>query len=336
MPDRLRVGILGCGGFGHRHAQTLQSLAAEVEMVAFCNRTIAKAAEFNEQYSQGRAAIFSHHQPMLEQVPMDALIISLPPYAHTDEVELAAARGVHLLIEKPIALTSQDGWRMVKAAESAGIQSQVGFHLRFGAAIERLRALIDSGRAGRLGLMSARYFCNSLHSPWWRDREKSGGQLVEQVIHMVDLMRYLMGDPVMVYSRQENLFHQQPDYTVEDVSATVYSFPEGELGVIYASNGAIPGRWINDYRLVAQRLTADFSSANQATFTYTNDPERPPEQVDVERDMYLHEMQDFLQAIRNDGRTRTPLREGAKSLDMALAAVRSAETGGVVDLAWSA
>jgi len=334
MPDRLRIGFLGCGGFAHRHAQNLQTLAAEVEMVAFCNRTLAKAADFADKYSQGQAAIFSHHRPMLEQVAMDALVISLPPYAHTDEVELAAQRGVHLFIEKPIALSSQDGWRMVAAAEKAGIQTQVGFHLRFGAAVERLKSLIDSGQAGQLGLMSARFFCNSLHTPWWQDRERSGGQMVEQVIHLVDLMRYLMGDPLTVYSLQENLFHQQqPDYTVEDVSATVYGFPNGGIGVIYASNGAIPNRWVSDYQLVTQHITAEFASANQAAFVFTTDSDRPPERIDADQDMYLQEMQDFLQAIRGDGQTRTPLREGAKSLDMALAAVRSAEAGKEIQLA---
>jgi predicted dehydrogenase len=336
MSDRLRIGFLGCGGFAHRHAQNLQALAAEIEMVAFCNRTITKAADFAKQYSQGQAAIFSHHRPMLEQVPLDALVISLPPYAHSDEVELAAQRGIHVFIEKPIALSSEDGWRMVAAAEEAGIQTQVGFHLRFGAAVERLKDLIDSGQAGRLGLMSARYFCNSLHAPWWRDREKSGGQLVEQVIHMVDLMRYVMGDPVSVYSRLENLFHQQqPDYTVEDVSATVYGFPDRGIGIIYASNGAIPNRWINDFQLVTQHITADFASANQATFAFTTEADRPPEQIDADQDMYLREMQDFLQAIRNGGQTRTPLREGAKALDMALAAVRSAESSGEIRLTWN-
>jgi predicted dehydrogenase len=99
---------------------------------------------------------------------------------------------------------------------------------RFGEAIEHFKGLIESGAAGPVGLMSARYFCNSLHSPWWRKRDLSGGQLVEQVIHMVDLMRFLMGDAMTAYSRQENLFHRDvEDYTVEDVSATVFGFEAG-------------------------------------------------------------------------------------------------------------
>ena len=159
--------------------------------------------------------------------------------------------GVHVLIEKPIALSAEHAWRMVAAAERAGIVTQVGFMYRFGAAISRLKQMIASGEAGQAGLMSARYFCNHLHAEWWRERDKSGGQLVEQVIHMVDLMRYLMGEADTVYSVQRNLYHGQvPGYSVEDVSGTVFSFRSGGIGVIYASNNAIPGKWINDYKVV--------------------------------------------------------------------------------------
>jgi predicted dehydrogenase len=333
MSQPLRTAILGCGGFAHRHARTLQLLKDDFEMVAFCNRTIEKAANFSNQYTNGQAPVFADHHQMFGQVPLDIVVICLPPYAHSDEVEIAANLGIHIFIEKPIALTSEQGWRMVNAAENAKIVTQVGFMFRFGEAIQHLKGMIDSSEAGPVGLMSARYFCNSLHSPWWRRRDFSGGQLVEQVIHMLDLMRFLMGDAITVYSRQENIFHQDvEDYTVEDVSATIFSFPRGGLGVIYATNGAIPNHWINDYRIVSRNLTVEFTDANHATFHYTAEHDRQPEVIASDRDFYISEMQDFLTAIRTGGQTRTPLREGAKSLDLALAATRSAQIGGEVRL----
>ena len=334
MSQPLRTAFLGCGGFAHRHARTLQLLKDDFEMVAFCNRTIEKATAFSEQYTNGIAPAFADHHQMFNQVPLDVVIICLPPYAHSDEVEMAANRGIHVFIEKPIALKSEQGWQMVQAAESAGIVTQVGFMFRFGEAIEHLKSMIDSGEAGPVGLMSARYFCNALHAPWWRKRDLSGGQLVEQVIHMVDLMRFLMGDAITVYSRQQNIFHQDvEDYTVEDISATIFGFSKGGVGVIYATNGAIPNRWINDYRVVSKNLTVEFTNANQATFHYTAEPDRQPEVIASDRDYYLSEMQNFLTGIRTGQKTRTPLREGARSLDLALAATRSAEFGGELRLA---
>ena len=139
-------------------------------------------------------------------------------------------------------------------------------------------------------------------------------------------MRYLLGEAAFVYSRQENLFHQAfPDYTVEDVSATVVGFQNGALGVIYASNGAIPNRWINDYKLVAQKVTAEFTNANNANLFFTAEAEVRQQAIASDRNIHLHELQDLIRAIRKGGETRTPLREGARSLDLALTARRSAE-----------
>jgi predicted dehydrogenase len=136
-----------------------------------------------------------------------------------------------------------------------------------------------------------------------------------------------MGEPISVFSRQENLFHRDvPGYTIEDVSTTVYSFPGGGLGVIYATNGAIPGRWINDYRFVAEKLTVDFTSANQANLFFTDQHPVRTETIQSDRDFHLHEMLDLITAIKTGSQTRIPIREGAMSLDMALAANKSAET----------
>ena len=327
----LRTANLGCGGFAHVHARNLAALPADIDLVAFCSRTADKAAAFSDQYTGGRGQVFSDTRAMFDQANLDLVVICLPPYAHADEVELAAAHGVHILMEKPIALTSAHAWQMVQAAQKAGIKTQVGFMFRFGQAVAQLKTMIDSGQTGPAGLMSARYFCNSLHAPWWRNRSQSGGQLVEQVIHMVDLMRYLLGEPAAVFSRQTNRFHTHlPDYTVEDVSATIIDFKSGALGVIYATNGAIPNKWINDYRLVAQNLTAEFENANRAVFNFTGHPARPPEQIAGTVNTHMAELLDLLQAIRTGGPTRTPLRDGALSLDLALAATRSADTGAVV------
>lgn len=329
----IRVGILGCGDFAHRHAQILQTLQNDVELVAFADRNEWKAQGFAEKYAPGRAAVFTHHHAMFEKAQLDMVVICLPPYGHTDEVERAAEHGIHFLIEKPIALTSDKAWQMVEAAEKAGVKTQVGFMLRFGEAVERLKSLLDSGQSGAVGLMSARYFCNALHATWWRIREKSGGQVLEQAIHLFDLMRYLMGEPAIVYSRQENLFHRStPDYTVEDVSASVISFSHGGLGVVYATNNAIPGKWIHDYRVVAQKLTADFVNVNEATFYYTEAIDTPPEKISSTRDFRHAQMVDLIRAIQTGSPTRTPIREGAKSLDLVLAAVRSNEIRGEVAL----
>lgn len=328
----LRVGILGCGDFANKHAQIILDLKDEAQLVAFCDRNEWKARAFAQKYAAD-ADVCTDYHVLFDQARLDMVIVVLPPYGHSDEVQRAADAGVHILMEKPIALTSEHAWQMVEAVEKAGVKSQVGFMFRFGEAIERFKAMQAAGQTGAIGLMTARYFCNALHAPWWRMRDKSGGQVVEQVVHVFDLLRYLMGDPVSVYSRQENLFHQDvPDYTIEDVSATIVGFNNGGLGVVYATNNAIPGKWINDYRVVAHHLVADFQNANNATFTQTGQPGNPIITVESARDVYRSLTLDLIQAIHTNGETRTPMREGAKSLDLVLAARRSAETRAEVAL----
>ncbi|PKO19152.1 MAG: gfo/Idh/MocA family oxidoreductase [Chloroflexi bacterium HGW-Chloroflexi-10] len=322
----LRTAILGCGQFAHRHAQILASLPHQAKMVAFSDHTEDNGRRFAQQYTQGQGAVYFSHTELFQKENLDLVIICLPPFAHSDEVELAASKGVHILIEKPIALTSELAWKMVRSTEQAGIKTQVGFMFRFGEAVESLKQQIDSGEAGMLGLMSARYFCNALHAKWWREKDKSGGQVVEQAIHMFDLLRYFGGEPLSVYSQQKNLFHRNVErYSIEDVSATIVNFQQGGLGVVYATNNAIPGKWINDYRVVTQNITAEFKNANQATLVRTDTVEPVETIVDSERDFRLEQTLDLIRAIRENRPTRTPMREGAKSLDLVLAAAQSAQ-----------
>jgi predicted dehydrogenase len=215
---------------------------------------------------------------------------------------------------------------MVDACERAGIVSQVGFLLRFSAVVERLKVLIDTGVAGFPGLFTARYFCNSLHAHWWRNKEKSGGQVFEQAIHLVDLMRYLLGEVETVYSLQRNLFHTEVlDYTNEDASGTVFGFRSGAIGVLTASNGAVPNIWEAEFRLVTKNLTAVVPDANHAEIIHTG-PDITQETIATDRDLYALEMDDFINAVLHGGQTRTPMREGARTLEMVAAAARSAES----------
>ena len=120
----LRAGILGCGGFAHRHAQILAALSDQVEMVAFCSRNPANAQAFADQYTGGQGAVFTDHHAMFEQAGLDLVIICLPPHGHTDEVERAAERvdagpevgGAYLAVEVvPVisALRSSVSWAFV-------------------------------------------------------------------------------------------------------------------------------------------------------------------------------------------------------------------------------
>jgi predicted dehydrogenase len=324
--------MIGCGGIANRHATILQRLD-RTEIVAFCDIAVERAHDFAEKYAGGKPPVFSDYHEMVQKVPLDVVYVCLPPFAHSDEVEVAAAKGVHVFIEKPIALTMELANRMVAATDRAGVKTQVGFMSRFGEAVQRVKGMLDSEQAGAPGLMLGRYFCNALHAPWWREKEKSGGQIVEQIIHTYDIVRYLLGEPESVMARTANLFHKDVErYTSEDVSATVITFKNGAIASVVGSNGAIPGRWISSYELVAKNLTASFADANRATLTHTNVQPPKLEEVQDSRDISEAETLDLLDAIEQNRTTRTPMIEGARTLELVLAANRAGETGEVVRL----
>jgi predicted dehydrogenase len=324
----IRVGILGSGFMGRTHAMNLSRIEG-VSVRALCARDTAAARETSAVCTGGVAAVFESFTEMLDAVPLDALFVCIPPHAHEGQVEEAARRGIHVFLEKPIALTRARGRSMTAAVEKAGVVSQVGYHCRFGTAVELLKAMIESGGAGRPTLLQGRYYCNSLHADWWRDRERGGGQVLEQAIHLYDLAAHFLGVPATASGQMANLCHADvPDYTVEDTSVSAVRFASGALAGIAGSNCAVPMAWEMAFTVVCGRVTAFFTSPNNAVFVKTGGTEPQSERVDAETDLYVREARDFFSAIRGNGRTRCPIREGLVSLELVLAVTESARAGG--------
>jgi len=327
MPP-LKTAFIGCGGIARAHAGVLANLKERVQMVAFCDIVRERAQGFCDDFTQGTGLVFTDSAHMLDDLKLDLAYICLPPFAHTNEVELAAARGAHIFIEKPIALNMDLARRMVAAVERAGVKSQVGFVLRFGEAVEAAKRALTSGEAGPPGLMVAKYMTNSLHSPWWRDKSRSGGQVVEQIIHIYDLARFFLGEPTVVYAGMDNIFHRDfADYTIEDVAAAVVHFDSGAWATISSTNGAIPNQWLVSFEVIAKNRTMRFDDANNAAFHHTDSSWPRTTTIKSDRPMMLAQALDLLDAIDGGGQTRTPISEGAKSLALVLAVAESAATG---------
>jgi predicted dehydrogenase len=328
----LRVGIIGCGGIANTHARVLSG-NKEVSLVAFCDIVEENAKGFNERYAKGKANVYTDYTKMLEKEKLDIVYICLPPFAHSNEVEIAAENHTNVFIEKPIALNLELARKMVKVTEKHSVKTQVGFMSRFGTAVEQFKDLESKGETGNLVLFIGRYFCNSLHSPWWREKSKSGGQVVEQIIHLYDLSRHLMGEPKSVFSKMDNLIHKDVEnYTVEDVSASVIKFKNGSLATIAATNCAIPNKWIFDFHVVSKNYTAYFSSPNVASVIKTNVPWENSIEIKSSRDIYEAETLDLISAVKEDKNTKVPMIEGARSLSLVLSVAKSAEENKEVEI----
>lgn len=339
----IRVGFLGAGGFAGQHAKRLRGMEG-VEVVAACARSRASAEKFVAEHGAeggegGRA--YDDFDAMLREAGLDALYVVLPPGAHEGQVERAAERGVHLFLEKPIALTVERGESMARAIEKAGVRSFVGYHLRFTEPVRRLKAMMEGGEAGTPTLFDATWVCNALHGGWWRDVTQSGGQLFEQVVHLYDLAMHLMGQPAWVSATMSRLCHEDvPDYTVEDTSAAVIRFASGAVASITGSNCAVPTQWRSEARVVCRNVVAELApgGGNEATFTHTRGMRSEDvwrtgaaiekETVPAGEDPYLEEAKHFLAVVRGEAESLTPVQDGLASLRLVDAAVRSAEADG--------
>ena len=315
----LRAALLGPGGIGTRHADALAKIEG-AEFVACCGRDLDKTRAFAA--SRGIAA-YTDFDRMLATERLDLVIVALPPFAHHGQVEAAARAGVNLLVEKPITLTNEHAARMVEATR--GVVAACGFMYRFGGAVRRWQELVTAGAAGRIAHFSGSFHCNALHAPWWRDREKAGGQMVEQLVHIVDLARVNLGMPRSVFASATRFGHADvPGYTVEDVSALILTYESGAIGVLHASNLAVPGRWAKRWQVIGETMVADFTDWNVAEITDTR-PGGMSQRIETSVDPFVAQLEDVVDAIGSGRAPRVPLSDGADTLRIVLAARDSAD-----------
>jgi len=322
----IKAAFFGAGSMARMHARNVLA-DGRVDIAGICSRSRESAEALSFEIGR-RVSCYSDFSTMLKEVEPDVLFVCVPPYVHGGEVEEAAGRGIHLFLEKPLSLELHRAGSMVDAVKKAGVISQVDFHHRFHPLVRRIKGLFDQDIAGRPLLMQARYFCNSQHTQWWRDKNLSGGQLFEQAIHLFDLMLFFMGPIKHVQAFQSNLCHRnQEDYTVEDTSAvTMLSDSEGMVSLA-ASNCAVPRRWEAAFHLVCENITAYYSSIEPGYIMDTRDSKAKPYNDSFNRDFvepHKAALIEFLKAVRDGSGVSVPIQEGYKAQKLVMRAIQSA------------
>lgn len=242
MSKRLRMAIIGCGGISRYHADALQALD-RVDLVATCDVVEAKARRLAED--KGVPAWTGSVRELLDEVRPDAVSICTQHKAHLDPLLECAAAGVHAIVEKPLSTSVEEARRMVAAADEAGIVFSAFFQRRFFPAALRMKQAIEEGRLGRL--TTAEVVAHMSRDRAYFDRDdwrgtwagEGGGALMNQAIHLVDLLLWFMGRPVEVYGRWATLHHGEY-IDVEDTAVATIEFENGALATIQASTGIDP------------------------------------------------------------------------------------------------
>ena len=322
----LKVGFIGAGGMAKAHMKRL-SMMTDVKIAAICDAVMEKAKEAGDLY---QAKAYTDFHEMLDREDLDAVWIAIPPFAHTDEVAYAARKGVHCFIEKPVALTLEKAREMQEAAEKHKIKTMVGYHWRQSQSIRRGKALLEQ-EGGPIGMVAGFWWGGIAGGPehWWRRKELSGGQVLEQTTHIFDLCRFLAGEVERVYAEFATILNaDKPNFTIEDVSVVTLRFRDGAIGFVTGTSGAKPkGRFVG-LKVFARNLQLNIEGTKRAVILKDHETL----EFVSERDLVYDEDRKFIDAVAKDLLTETPISEGVKSLEISVAAIKSAELGKVVEL----
>ena len=313
----ISVGFVGAGGRARAHMKVLGGMD-DVKIVAICD-----VAEETARTVAGElgATSYTDHHAMLDGESLDALYVSVPTFAHTDAEVLAAQKGIHLFLEKPVAPSMEKALEILDSIKKAGVLSSVGYQVRYMGYVQQAHAffkdrdvgMVVSGRWGGLP-----------PTLWWRIMAQSGGQLVEQTTHQVDLLRYVLGevDEVHAYYALRTM-SDVPDLDIPDVYTLNLKFASGAIGSLTSTCALREGGGGGTTDFICKNMRAEMG--RDGLKISPQDAAEPGPVPDDAGD--IDEV--FIDAIRRgDGsRILSDFEDGVRTLDISLAANRSAETG---------
>jgi predicted dehydrogenase len=225
----VRVGIVGAGVIAHRHAGVLAGFE-DVEVCAIADPDLKRAEELAARIG---GSAHPSHLDMLEREELDALYVCVPPFAHGPPERAAVDAGLPFFVEKPLAVDLVAAESIAIAVAERGLVTAAGYQWRYLDTVERTQQLL----AGNPARLASTYWLDAVPPPaWWVHRRLSGGQVIEQTTHALDLARVLVGEVIHVHAvsaRSRRAAFPQAD--IEDVWAANLRFETGAVGSMTSS-----------------------------------------------------------------------------------------------------
>ncbi|HTH01360.1 MAG TPA: Gfo/Idh/MocA family oxidoreductase [Vicinamibacterales bacterium] len=332
----MKVGILGAGNISDTHARAALGIPG-VEIVAVCGTNREKAERMAAKYG---GTAYDNLNRFLDHRPLDIVAIGTPSGVHAEQAVAAIERGLHVLCEKPLDVTTKKVDSVIAAAERKGVKVGVFFQDRLKPDIASMKQTIVSGKLGKPIFIAG-------HVRWYRPPEyyatskwrgswalDGGGALMNQAIHTVDVLQWLFGPVARVAGRTATLLHS---IKTEDTAGAVLEFENGALGIVEATTSSYPGYArrvevsgsegtliLDSDRLAATDLKGSAPSKAAAA-------EPPPENAAsaTVSDAVPHQriFEDFIAAIRANGTPACDAREARPSVAIIEAIYRSAKSG---------
>jgi predicted dehydrogenase len=340
MTSAIGFGVVGVGAIGKVHVEAIRAIPG-ARLLAVCGRDSERTREFAARYS---VAAYTDYEKFLEHPGVQIVSICTPSGLHAAQGCRAAAAGKHVLVEKPIEISLAGADELIGACATAQVRLGVIFQSRFVPSVQRLKRAMEEGKFGRLMLGDAyvkwyrapEYYADSWHGTLALD---GGGALINQAIHTLDLLRWMMGPAETVFALKAAL--RYPHIEAEDTLVGTIRFQNGALGVIEATTSVAPGfkrrleisgergTVILDGDAISHWSLSDESAADQSAAQVT-DGSADPKAISTEG----HRLQiaEMMQAVIENREPFVSGCEGRKSLELVEALYTSARSGQPVSL----
>lgn len=224
--DKVRVGFIGCGGIAQYHFGHMEK-TAKAQVVAVCDKIEERAKTAAARF---KAKPYTVYADMLDKEKLDAVFVCVEPSAHNGMEFMAIEKGINLFVQKPMTLDMAYARKVRAALAKKKLISAVGFQCRYVETLPRVKSWLDGEKIGmvscfRLGGLPMVW--------WWRQRQHSGGQVIEQTIHNYDILRYLLGEVKAVTGMaREGIVTGIENYDTEDASSVTMYFESGVVGTM--------------------------------------------------------------------------------------------------------
>lgn len=313
----VKVAFVGAGGNANGHMNRVND-NPDADIVAICDVDEKRAAEAAEKFG---AKVYTDQELMIETEDLDALYVSVPPFAHTTAEIRAAEKGVHLFVEKPVTLTIEKGLEIWSAIEKAGVISCVGYQVRYMSSVDLAKTFLDGKD---IAMVSCARWGGLPPQAWWKVMGESGGQIVEQTTHQVDMIRYLAGEVAEVSaSYATRMLNDVEGLDIPDVMAVSFKLQNGGVGCLTSCCGMVNGGGKGELQIVADKTVLSWG-AGSVTATPGEHPELAAEQPDPPSIDQV-----FIEAVKTGdaSKIRSDYLDGLKSADLTFAMNESARTG---------
>jgi UDP-N-acetyl-2-amino-2-deoxyglucuronate dehydrogenase len=357
--EKLRFGILGCGVIGPHHAKAIAGLQS-AELVAVADVVPELAEELADEHG---CAHYASLEEMFSGVDLDAVCVCTPSGIHAEGAITALEAGKDVVIEKPVDVTLRAADRLIEVQRATGRRVAVVSQHRFDAAAQAVHEALTRGEFGRLTSGSAEV-------RWWRSQSyydsggwrgtwelDGGGVLINQAIHTIDLLQWLMGQVVEVTAHTGLLAHERIE--VEDTAVAILKFTNGALGSIVATTAAYPGlatriavHGDRGSAIIDNDELAYFHAAGEGQVGEAYGAGGGENQAEEVMEQYgeggggpgagadpgslsmahRDQIQDFVEAVREGREPLVNLQEGRKPLAIIQGIYESARTGGPVHI----